>query len=354
VSADCLVIPDSVASPVFSRGIVVKEKADMRMRIFALVLGAVATVVAGAAAAGVSPREHESTLEVQLMGLPRIVMPGDTQKTVAVTSTGAIQIPEKMYQFKGTLKADLKKMPFTVGNNQGTRLDTRLVQSVQISVWNQAGTVEPSGYQPREFFNEFGGAMPLGGHFIFKFRPFKKRKSGRYITETPKDLTIAASPYGETRALTGGGVTPKNTAVTAYVLGKEWRTGTAITVEGAAAIENLFSVDKNSAYDNYQRCCIAGWIQRGSPMFWNNSDLQDEGNVKLVTPVHIHMVEERDDLHRPRIYSLASYASLSMRVLPAGGSPSLSFAPKPSRGLPSFAAAMGMLCVGIVKVRRTS
>jgi hypothetical protein len=315
--------------------------------------------LSGPAQAAPQQRAHQSTLEVKLLGLPPIVMEQKAGSTITLNDDDSLVIDASVFEYKGTLVPDFRDIIFTFAGG-GTKLDTRILKSVQVSLKNQRGTLSPSGFERIQNLFEYGGGMRLDGGFKLKFKPYIRRVdaattengaiTGEIVTTTPSDLTIPASQFG------AAGGHPFTTLVardimTVWAGGLDWRTGVATTIYGsvtwtAPSLQEPISED-------YRERFVTTFIDIiGSPMSWPDGTRDGHVQVKVATPVHIHHREKRDDFSKARFYTIPASATLDIFLFPADVA--MSFAPEPSRGLPSLAGAAGLAVLGFVRHRQKS
>lgn len=360
-------------------------------RLFALLVAGVAVIAlvgVQPADAGLQEREHVSTLQLQVWGLPRIRVQADPGKMISLQrcedesptpqdpcAEGAFVIPESLFVYKGTLVPDFsamccenvaspgEKIPFFEGSQQ-TNLDTRVLKSVEVSVRNRAGTLVPGGYNPYLGRTEFGGSLPLTGYLRIKFRPYIARSQGELVTRTPEDMTVPASVFGRQwgHADVNNGLPPDNQdGVRLWFLGQPWRAGHATTFLGSVTVSQLPTKtplgEASYVREDYYQNPINGHLKWnlfegriGSTLLFD-TDLDGYGHVKIVTPLAIHHEELRRQLDKKRFYTVHSWAEIEIEIMPA--EVSMSFRPDPRGGL-SLAGAAGLALLGLYRARQRS
>jgi hypothetical protein len=330
--------------------------AQLRTRLCALAISASLLCVAGSA--GAALRDHDSTLSIQLLGLPAIVIKAKPGTKLNVAPDQSVQVPPSIFTYTGTLVPDFENLPFTFAG-KGTNLDTRLLKSVQVSLRNQAGTLTQSGFIREGVIKEWGGNLPLTGFFKMKFRPYVKKVGNDLVTTTPEDKTIPAWVVGQTKGnAQAGGATPQNVGGMKYwYLGERWRAGDGSTFTGSVTFSVLNQTTPDGAEGVAFRSYVENHVQtdlyggtRGQPFAWDNGDPDGYGTVTVVSPMAIHHQELRSDLDRARLYTVRSFARLDIEIFPTDLG--LSFAPSLETGIPTIAGALGCIIFGVARRRR--
>ena len=72
--------------------------------------------------------------------------------------------------------------------------------------------------------------------------------------------------------------------------------------------------------------------------------------MTVVSPMAIHHQELRADVEKARLYTIRSYARLSIEIFPLEAA--LSFQPSLGTGVPTLAGAVGFLVFGVARRRR--
>ena len=322
-----------------------------------------ALVAAAPSMATVSEREHRSTLTVRLLGLPDITMKAQPGSKLTVNSEEkSIAVPKSVFKYTGTLVPDYENIPYTAGG-RGTNLDTRLIQSVQVAVRNQSGTLRPSAHRLHLTKPQFGGDMPLTGEFRLKFKPYIRKQGGILVTQTLDDLVLPGWAFGQTRGFeeVDAGNPPENAGMRIWYLGEKWRTGVATTFLGSVTASQLptktFDGEGIGVPEDYYQNPFNDHLQwnrdggkQGSKMVWTQGDTDGYGTVKAVAPIAIHQLEQHHQLKANRYYTLLSWSQIEIEVLPK--EVGVAYSPKMQRGLPSLAGAVCLTAFGLVKRRR--